>query len=104
MVRVAQCCTRDGVVGSTDCSVAVIQSVLFSGWAFDELSVFREFVAEITFVKVAEYDNKGIRVCSLHTQNLVGERALGLFNLWTRRHLNSDQNERREFSWREYEG
>ena len=43
MVRVAQCCSRDGVVGSTDCGVAVIQSVLFSGVAFDELSVFGEF-------------------------------------------------------------
>ena len=88
------------MVGFTDCSVAVIQSVLFSARAFDELSVFREFVAEITFVKVAEYDNQGIRICSVHTQNLVSEHALGLFNvgLWTRRQVNSDQNERREFA------
>ena len=68
---VSQCCSADSVVGFTDRSVAVVQSVPFSGKAFDELSVFGEFVAAITFVKVAEYDNQGIRICLLHTQNLV---------------------------------
>ena len=72
------------MLGITDHSVAVIQSVPFSGWAFDELSVFGEFVADITLIKVSEYDNQGIQICSFHTQNLVGEHTLGLFNMRTR--------------------
>ncbi len=56
LVRVTQCSMGDGVIGSVDCGVIVIQNILLSGWAFNKLPVIGEFMAEITFVKVAEND------------------------------------------------
>ncbi len=67
----------DSVIGTTVCSVTVIQNVL-SGRTFNKLSVFEKFMAEITFLKVAEDNNYGVRVCPLHTQYLIGEHALYL--------------------------
>ena len=78
------------MVGFTDCKVTVIQSVPFSGWAFDELSVFGEFLGDIAFIKVAWYNNQGIRICMLHTQYLAGEHMLSLVDASLRRHI--DQN------------
>ena len=95
VVRVSHCCSGDSVVDSTDCSVAVIQTVAFSGRAFNELSVFGEIMGEIAFVKVAWYNNQGIRICSLNTQYLVDEHTLCLLDagLRTQRHVDADQDE-----------
>ncbi len=58
MVRVSQCSAGNGMMGSVDCNVTVIQNVVPYGWRFNKLvSLFGEFMAEITFVKVTK-DNK----------------------------------------------
>ena len=45
-----RCSTGDGMMGTADCSVPVIERVLLSGRAFNKLSVFGEFVAEINLL------------------------------------------------------
>ncbi|CAG6018057.1 unnamed protein product [Menidia menidia] len=57
MVRVAQCSAGDGVISVADSGVTVIQNIFLSGRTFYKLSVFWEFVGEVTFVKVAEDNN-----------------------------------------------
>ena len=57
VVRVAQCSARDGVIGSLDGCVTVIQYVPLSGGAFNKLFIFWEFVAEVAFVKVTKNNN-----------------------------------------------
>ena len=47
----------DGVISIPDCGVTVIQNFLPPGRAFNNLSVFREIVSEIPFVKVTKDDN-----------------------------------------------
>ncbi len=47
----------DGVIGTADCSVTMIQNILLSGQAFNKLSVFGKFMPDMTFIKVTE-DNK----------------------------------------------
>ena len=71
MVRVAQCSPGDGMISTTDCGVTVVQSVPLSGRAINKLSVFGQFVAEVTFVKVTKDNNYGVRVGPLHTQYLL---------------------------------
>ena len=57
VVRVAQCGAGDGVIGSLDGGVTVIQNIPLSGGAFNKLFVFWEFVAEVAFVKVTKNNN-----------------------------------------------
>ena len=57
VVRVSQCSPGDGMIGTANCGVAVIQNVLLSGRAFNKLFVFGEFAGEISLVKVAEDNN-----------------------------------------------
>ena len=56
-VRVFQCCAEDGMIDATDCGVAVIQSIPFSGRIFEKLFVFREFVVVFPFVKGTKDNN-----------------------------------------------
>ena len=93
MVRVTQCSTGDGVISIPDCGVTVIQNFPLSGRAFNKLSVFREIVSEVTFVKVSRDNNQRVRVGPLHTQYLVGEHALCVLHVGLRRDVNTDQNE-----------
>ena len=48
----------DGLISTSYCGVAVIQNVLLPGRAFNKLSVFGEFMREVSLVKVAEDNNK----------------------------------------------
>ncbi len=57
VARVFQCSVGDSVTGFAYCSITMIQNILLSGWAFNKLFAFGEFVAEISFVKVTEDNN-----------------------------------------------
>ena len=46
VVREAECGVGDSVISSADCRVTMIQYILLSGRAFNELFVFRKFVTE----------------------------------------------------------
>lgn len=48
---------RHGVISTVDCRATVMQNILLSGRAFHKLSVFRELMAVIFFVKIAEDNN-----------------------------------------------
>ncbi len=62
LVRVAQWSSWDSVIGTAYCSEVVIQNVLLSGGTFNKLSVFGEFICEISFVKVTKDNNKRVWV------------------------------------------
>ena len=76
----------------------MIQRVLLSGWALNELAVFGKFMAEISSVKVTDDNNKGVLVSSLHVQYLVGQLTLCLLHVVLRWNINADQNERSELT------
>jgi len=76
VIRLSQWSACDSVVGTANCGIAVVQSFPLSGWTLYKLSVFGEFLAEISPFKVTKDNNKGVRVCLLHTEYLVGQHAL----------------------------
>lgn len=45
------------MIGTAYCGVTVIQNVVLSGRAFNKLSVFEEFIGEISFVKFTKDNN-----------------------------------------------
>ncbi len=55
----------------------MIQNIVLSGWTF-ELSVFGEFVAEISFIKITEDNNYGVWVSPLQIGYLISEHVLCL--------------------------
>lgn len=93
MIRVSQWSVCNGVIGTANCGVTVIQSVPLSGWTLYKLSVFREFLAEISPSKVTENNNKGVRVCLLDTEYMFGQRSLRVLHIGLGRNVNTDQSE-----------
>jgi len=50
------------------------QYIAVPGEAVDVLSVFRQFVGEVSFIKITENDNERVRVTLLCVCDLVGQQ------------------------------
>ena len=54
---------------------------MFSSLVKQQLMIFKEFMDEIPFVKVAEDNNVRVQVCLLHIQYLISKCTLYLVHL-----------------------